>query len=234
MIILLSPTKKQQRHPLHSIQQEVIFKNEKNVILNILKQLDKESIQSDFKISDKLAQDTFEAFQNIDESSPAIYTYTGEAFKTLDPKSMSSKSLNLLNDHLLIFSALYGLLKPFTPITLYRLDFLNKFEINLKRYWSDTVTQYLNEQNKTLVNLASQEFSQLIQKDKLMVPILNIHFLNEKNGKRTVVSSHAKKARGHFARVLLEKGLQSITTIQVEGYQFSHQEDNHYYYIKTV
>ncbi len=234
MIILLSPTKKQEIKESLSSQEPILFSEKKNSVLEILTQLSQEQIKKDYKVSDKLASETYESFQNINEVSPAIFTYTGEAFKTMEPTTLSQEDLDKLNSHLLIFSALYGLVKPYNPITKYRLDLINKFEINLKDFWSETITDYLNLQNRTLINLASKEYSQLINQNELNVPMLNIHFINEKDGKRSVVSSHAKKARGHFTRALIENGFDDITSISVEGYEFSYKADNDYYYIKTV
>lgn len=234
MIILLSPTKKQTRVEAFDKLEPILFEDKKNSIQKVLSSLSQEDIKKDYKVSDKLAQSTHESLQNIDESTPALFTYSGEAFKTLDAKSLNDDVLMSANNHMLIFSAYYGLLKPLNPITLYRLDLLNKFEIDLKDHWKETVTDYLNSRNQTLLNLASQEFIQLIDMSALTVPIINIHFLNEKDGKRSVVSSHAKKARGSFARACLINGFDNIESISVEDYHYEYKEDNNYYYIKKL
>lgn len=234
MIILLSPTKKQTRVEDYDKLEPILFEDKKNSIQKVLSSLTQDDIKNDYKVSDKLAQSTYDALQNIDESTPALFTYSGEAFKTLDAQSLSEDVLMSANNHMLIFSAYYGLLKPMNPITLYRLDLLNKFEIDLKNHWKETVTDYLNNRNQTLLNLASQEFIQLIDMSALTVPIINIHFLNEKNGKRSVVSSHAKKARGSFARACLINGFKNLESISVEDYHFDYKENNNFYYVKNM
>lgn len=231
MIILLSPTKTQKRH-IEAEGASLIFNDAKDILLKEAKSLDKETIKQYFKTSDKLTDSTFANFQNYHEDSKAIFTYSGEAFKTLDPKSLSEAELRYLNEHLLIMSAFYGLVKPDNLISLYRLDFVQKFDLNLKDFWQDRITDYLNKQNKKLINLASNEFSGIIDQSKLKVDMINIHFLNEKDGKLRVVSPHAKKARGSFARHLIINKFPDLEDISVEGYKFSHQEDLDYFYIK--
>lgn len=233
MIILLSPAKKQVRQEAKK-GEPLLFENEKNELLKVLTHLSVDQIKKDFKVSDAIAQNTFESFQNIDETSLAIDTYTGEAYKTLSAKSLTPTQREVLNEHVLIFSALYGLLKPFNAITLYRLDLLNKFEINLKDYWKKRITNHLNKLNRPLLNLASGEFMSLVDLDKLNVDIIHVHFLTQKGKETKVVSAHAKKARGAFARACLLQGFDHIEAIEVEGFKFSHKDANHYTYLKQI
>ncbi len=232
MIILLSPAKKQKRTTTHLKLSNNLFDNTE--IKNVLKSLTFDQIKSDFKVSNNIANNTYQYFQNMDESSPAIFTYTGEAYNALDAKTLTDEEILFLNDHLLIFSALYGLLKPLSPITLYRLDMINKFEINLKTYWQDQLINYLNQQNKPLLNLASDEFFSIIDDSSLKVPVYHVHFQTRKDGKNKVVSAHAKKARGAFTRALIKQGFSDLSQIEVEDFKFSHQNENHYTYIKEV
>ena len=233
MLILLSPTKKQKLVTYESNNSKLMFNENKKEILDILKSYTKEDIKERFKISDKLTQETYQRFQEYEEVSTALFTYSGEAFASMDPNAFSIEELEYANDHLLIFSALYGLLKPLDTIGLYRLDFLTDFNFNLHNYWSDCVTEYLNTQNKPLVNLASQEFSSLININKLNVPITHIKFLNRtENGELKVVSAHAKKARGAFASVLIKDKPHDLKSVSVLGYHYSHTEDNELVFIK--
>ena len=234
MILLLSPTKKQKRHASLEKHDALLFPKKKDVILKHLTSLNEETIQKDFKISDNLTQQTYTYFQNIDESSPAIYTYTGEAFNTLDPLSLNEKEINRLNEHLLIFSALYGFVKPLNHITLYRLDLMNRFAFNLKDYWQRDLTNYLNTLNKPILNLASGEFLAMIDLNKLTVPMINVHFQTKKGDTIRVVSSHAKKARGAYTRELIKQGFDALEDIEAEGFKFSYRKKNDLYFIKEV
>lgn len=230
MIILLSPTKKQKRHPQTS-EHALLFEKEKQQILDHLQTLNPIQIKQAYKISDALTHQTHEQLLNYQEDSPAIYTYQGEAFKSLDPQTLTKDDLNYAQEHLYIFSALYGLLKPFHAISLYRLDLLTKLELNLIKIWRPIITRYFNTLNQPLVNLASQEFFNLINLDTLQVPIYHVQFLNKDH---KVISAQAKKARGAYARALLQSKHFNLKEIEIEDYHFSHQLDNTYIFIKNT
>ena len=227
MIILLSPTKKQVRHP-HNDGSALLFNDTKEQILDHLKSFDETDIKSRYKISDSLTQKTFTDLHHYQENSIALYTYTGEAFKSLDAKTIPIESAQ---KHLRIFSALYGLLEPTHLISEYRLDMLTRLDFNLYDLWRPIVTEYLNNLNQPIVNLASQEFFNIIDTDAIKVPIYHVLFLNENH---KVVSAQAKKARGAFTRELLISQQFKLDQVEIEDYTFSHKENNTFIYIRNT
>ncbi|MDE4980383.1 YaaA family protein, partial [Francisella tularensis subsp. holarctica] len=71
----------------------------------------------------------------------------------------------------------------------------------LHKYWQDKITTQLKEyfsqqQNKILINLASNEYSQAIDKKSIAVMWLDIDFKENKAGAYMTIGIHAKKARG--------------------------------------
>lgn len=232
MLILLSPTKKQ-KPSTYDLETPLLFDDLKDTLLTTIQSYNQEEIKKRYKISDKLTLETHHRFQNYSEEHTALFTYSGEAFASLNPSTLSKEDILYANEHLRIFSALYGLLEPLNKISLYRLDMLTKIDINLHTYWSKTLTKYLNELNRPIINLASQEFSSMIDVEKLKVPITHIVFYNkDESGNLKVVSAHAKKARGAFARALITNKTNDLKSIEVNGYKFSHAKDNLLIYIK--
>lgn len=225
MIILLSPTKKQTRHPQLK-EHALIFEDTKNDILHHLQTMTKETIKEAYKISDTLTEKTYHDLHHYKEDSPALFTYSGEAFKSLNPHTLSQEARDFSQNHLLIFSALYGLLKPYHNISEYRLDLLTKLPLPLVNIWKPLITQYLNQQNQPLVNLTSQEFFNLIDLNEIKIPIYHVKFINDQN---RVVSAKAKKARGLFTRALLETQNFALESVSIETHVFSHIEDNNTY-----
>ncbi|MDE4940726.1 YaaA family protein, partial [Francisella tularensis subsp. holarctica] len=76
-------------------------------------------------------------------------------------------------------------------------------------YWQDKITTQLNEyfsqqQNNSLIHLASTEYSQAIDKKSLAVKWLDIDFKDNKAGAYKTIGIHAKKARGLMTRYILE------------------------------
>ena len=74
---------------------------------------------------------------------------------------------------------------------------------------------------KTLLNLASQEYAQML--DACAQPRINIDFKVLKGGKLMTVSSFSKQARGAMARWIMEnrpKTLHEIQAVSVLGFCF--------------
>ena len=102
---------------------------------------------------------------------------------------------------------------------------------NLYEFWGNKITDQLsNECNKedVIVNLASNEYSKAINLnsfDNVLTPV----FKDFKNGKSKVISFFAKKARGSFARFIVEKRpskTEDLFNFDGLGYQFSEITSN--------
>lgn len=223
MILVLSPTKIQRHTPRETSTSTPLFFEKSQQILNTLKHFSVSDIMMRYKVSEKLASSTYDTFQNPTTPSPAIYTYYGEAFKTLNVDTLKSEEILYAQEHMRIFSSLYGILKPLDIIQKYRLDFKTHFDFNLVAYWSPLVTKELSDLNQVIVNLASSEYSQLLDHKNLQCPLVTIHFMTQ-NGtsEPRIIGSHAKKARGLFARAFLlkkPKTLEELKSIQITGYR---------------
>ena len=217
MIIILSPSKKQKLSQVET-STPLLFNQKKEHLVDIIQQFTLEEIKERFKTSDNLSQKTYDAYQNYHENSLVYKTYTGDAFKTLDLPSLEEKSIQ---KHVRILSALYGVLEPLNQISLYRLDFLTKLDFNLYDFWKTPITDYFNQLNRPIINLASKEFSSMLDKDNLKVPIYHFEFLNTKSIKQT---------RGLFARTILENKNFKLDTLEVEDYRFVFKSGNVYTY----
>ncbi|WP_375326291.1 YaaA family protein [Candidatus Tisiphia endosymbiont of Nemotelus uliginosus] len=155
------------------------------------------------KMSDKIAELNYERFQNFDNqvSKQAVLAYTGDVYQNIDKQNFTQEQINFSQDHLLIISGLYGVLKPLDLIKPYRLEMsvtLPDLE-KLANFWQDQVTTYINQilvthSSKYLINLASNEYAIAINQHNLQYPIINIHFKEERNNKLQVIGINAKKA----------------------------------------
>jgi cytoplasmic iron level regulating protein YaaA (DUF328/UPF0246 family) len=90
---------------------------------------------------------------------------------------------------------------------------------NLYEFWHDKLTQALNQQlvkleNKTIINLASQEYFQAIQPKLLSANIITPVFKDWKNGQYKIISFYAKKARGMMAAYIIKNRLKNIKDLQ--------------------
>lgn len=238
MKIIFSPSKEMKVGELSSpFSFSPKFKNESVEILNILKNLDKNQIKKIMKIKGELLEETYNNIVNFDLNSEikAINLYNGIAFKKLEIENYSSKELEYLNNSLIILSAMYGALNPFDNIKKYRLDMTMKISENsLYSFWSEKVTTYINEllsqdSDKILLNLASNEYSKLINKKSLNFKMITVDFKEFKNGKYSSVSSFSKHGRGMMLNYLVKNQITNIEDIKKfneEGYSINSELSN--------
>lgn len=238
MKVIFSPSKEMKVGELNSpFSFSPKFKDESKEILNILKNLDKNQIEKIMKIKGELLEETYNNIINyeLNPEIKAINLYNGVAFKKLELESYNSKELEYLNNSLIILSAMYGALNPFDNIKKYRLDMTMKISENsLYSFWSEKVTVYINElllqdNEKILLNLASNEYSKMINKKALNFKMITIDFKEFKNGKYLSVSSFSKQGRGMLLNYLIKNQITNIEDIKKfskEGYSFNSELSN--------
>ena len=139
----------------------------------------------------------------------------------------SKLDLDFSQNHLRILSGLYGLLRPLDLIQPYRLEMGSNLKNdkghNLYQYWSDIVSNNLNldlEKSKynKIINLASVEYSKVINTKIISADIINPQFLEEKNNTLKNVSFFSKKARGSMARFILKNKILNHSEIKDFNY----------------
>lgn len=203
MKIIVSPAKTQDFHtPAPLAVSEPRFSEEADLIAREIKALSREELGVRMKIRGKLLDQTYEDYQKFPEASgkAALWTYRGEVFRQLDLSAYSDGILEYLDGHLLILSALYGILRPRDAIRPYRLDMgMKVMENSLYRFWSDKVLAAMDP-HEPVLNLASKEFSKMVPRDMVTV------YFKQKTpeGGLVEVAMHSKQARGqmlHFMAV---------------------------------
>ncbi|MBL6784792.1 MAG: peroxide stress protein YaaA [Rickettsiales bacterium] len=243
MLTILSPAKKLNLNC--SFNQENItypnFSSKANELINILRTKSKEDLMNLMKISDNLAElnqqrnKDFNESHNINNSFPAAKFFDGEVYNGLEFNNLSKKTDNIAyaQNHLRILSGLYGVLKPMDLIQPYRLEMgsqlANNSGKNLYQFWSDIVTDYLNNEldkheNKIIINLASVEYSKVINKKKLRHKIYNISFKDNINGKLRTIMVYAKNARGLMANSIIKNKIDDLEILKeliINDYKYS-------------
>ena len=238
MIILMSPAKTFSKTKNSGLSHPYFLNNTQSLVKKI-KKLKINDLENMLKISKNLAIDTYQMYQNFDkEMCAAIYLYDGQAFRGLDIHSFNKDQLTYLNDHLYILSGLYGILKPLDNISKYRLDIKDQILNNLYHYWSKKIDLYLNQfhSDELIINLASNEYSRVLHKNK---NIITIDFAQEVNGKIKSISMHTKLARGKMVSILTKSKIDQIYDIKkitFDGYHFSEtlSSDDYLYFIKKI
>lgn len=207
MITIISPVKTQDfSSPAPKIPAtSPVFFDKSQDILQICQKLSKDEIKQLMGISDRLAELNYHRFQNFTDqpSKPAIFAYDGDVYDNINRQNFTERQLEFLQTHSLIISGFYGILRPFDKIQAYRLEMSIKLPNigKLANFWQSDITDYINKilathSSQYLINLASNEYSSAIIKDKLKYPMINIHFKEQKNNKLQISAINAKKARG--------------------------------------
>ncbi len=239
MDIVISPAKKldfQRGQELECTAPELSSRT--NELIKDLKQKSSDDIKSLMKLSDSLAdlnEARFKNFTKTTEIAPAAFAFTGDTYKGLDVDSYKSSDLKYAQSHLFILSGLYGLLRPLDKIKPYRLEMGTRLKTNygknLYEFWGTDITNKLNEfrkrNSKYLINLASEEYFKSVHTDKLDHELINVKFLENKNGTYKTIGLMSKRARGMMASYIIKNRiteLEQLKDFDVDGYEFCKTE----------
>lgn len=204
------------------------FKDKTNILIKILSKKSINEIENIMKLKGELLNNTYKDIQNYDKLKyiPAISMYYGVSFKELELEDYSEKSLKYLKNNLLILSTLYGASLAFDLLKKYRLDMtMSITDKGLYNFWKKDVNDYISNilnKDEILLNLASSEFSKLIDNKK--ISMINIDFKEEEDGTYKSISIYSKKARGKFLNYLVKNqvsNLEEIIKIELDGYNIN-------------
>ena len=244
MKIIFSPSKEMREENIFENKKieftEPKFKDKTNILIGILKEKSLSEIENIMKLKGKLLNKTYKDIQDYDKLKfiPAISMYYGVSFKELNLEDYSEKSLEYLKNNLLILSALYGVLLAFDLVKKYRLDMtMSIIDKGLYNFWKKDINKHISNilvNDEILLNLASSEFSKLIDNKK--TPMINIDFKEEKDGIFKSVSTYSKKARGKFLNYLVKNQidkLEDIKKTELDGYSLNEKLSNEKNFIFT-
>lgn len=195
------------------------FKSKAELINSALRKINKKELQNLMKLSDNLADETYNNLHkwgnSNNEKYPAVLTYFGTAFKYLNAQNWSHDTSVYAQNHLMVLSGLYGLLKPYDMVEKYRLEMGLKFNFldgfkNLYDFWKQDIINYLTDYkaDKIIINLASNEYIKVVNKYQYFDKIINCTFLQNSNGKLKVIANHSKAARGSMAKFILKNKIE--------------------------
>ncbi|MEE4283051.1 MAG: peroxide stress protein YaaA [Pseudomonadales bacterium] len=210
------------------------FVEESDQLIDRLRQYEPAQLAKLMKISDNLAELNHRRYHEWtpefapQTARPAALAFKGDVYLGLQAQDLSERDLTWAQKHLRILSGLHGVLKPLDRIHPYRLEMgtplCTSKGKNLYEFWGDKVTRSLNEAlaeqaNPVLVNLASQEYFNVVEPDAINADIINIHFKEEKDGKLKFLSFYAKKARGLMARYMIDKRVKTLKMLKAFDYE---------------
>ncbi|WP_167132363.1 YaaA family protein [Paramicrobacterium chengjingii] len=135
---------------------------------------------------------------------PAIDRYTGVLYDALDGQSLTPPQRTFADTHVLIHSALFGLLPALDPIPAYRLSHSSRIPgLSLKKHWKDSLRALLAERDDLIIDMRSEGYSDLGTAPGRAGSYYLRVLTTESDGTRRALNHFNKKAKGEFARALI-------------------------------
>ena len=238
MKIIFSPSKEMnfKGEPNLCNSSDIDLSNKFNEIYLRLVDLSKEEVERKFKIKELMLDEfmkDLQEFHSLPEKK-SIEAYSGLAFRQLKIDEYIQENWNYIQEKVFILSAFYGITCGTCKIKKHRLDFSIKLfeDVSLYKFWSEYVNSFFSE-NETIINLASSEYSKLI--DKKRVDFINIDFYENKELKQ--ISANSKKARGEMLNLLIKNQIENIKvikTLKLKEYSYNRElsSNNNLVFIK--
>jgi cytoplasmic iron level regulating protein YaaA (DUF328/UPF0246 family) len=242
MLALISPSKTLNFETYKPVGETSapLFVKDSVKLIKILKEYSVKDIEKLMGISTKLAELNHQRFKSFsskfteENSKQAIFAFKGDVYEGFNVELLTDKEIKTAQKKIAIISGLYGLLQPLDLIQPYRLEMGTKLKnekgSDLYKFWGSKISERLNElETKTIINLASQEYFKAVDKKLLKANIIDVNFLEKKNGSYKTIALFAKRARGLMARYITKNNLnkaEDLKGFDYEDYSFNNKLSN--------
>lgn len=236
MLLLLSPAKKLDydtpvRTTLHT---QPLFVDDAVELISVLRTKSQAEVAKLMNLSDALAELNVARYAewqpafDTQTARQAILAFNGDVYEGLRASELSDSDLEWAQEHVIMLSGLYGVLRPLDLMRPYRLEMGTRLATergpNLYSFWGSRIAQYLNERERDVVlNLASDEYFKAVDRKTLEARVVQCVFQERKGDTWKVISFHAKRARGLMARHIIDHRIdaaEDLTGFAEEGYAF--------------
>ncbi len=208
----------------------------------MLKSIDRQELSRLMKTSERLTESTYKLIQDFshpfskDNAKQALFMFQGAAYSAITAETYSKEQLRHAQQHLFILSGFYGTLRPLDLMQPYRLEMGCSMPVgnaaSLYSFWQTPITDIINQALKEdgdgiLVNLASKEYSKVIDKKSLQGEMITITFKQLHKGTFRTIPIHAKKARGLMIHFVISQQIGEAAKLKkfnLDGYCFSKED----------
>ena len=220
-------------------QSQPQFLDEAGQLVAVMRKQSAKNLQKLMGISPKLAELNVERFRNFEtpfdrhNAKQAVLAFRGDVYLGLEAEKYNARDFDFAQKNLRILSGLYGLLKPLDLVQPYRLEMGTKIRNpggkDLYEFWHPHVSHALGEElsrhrNKTLINLASNEYFGAVDPTQLPGSVITPVFKDYNKGSYKVMSFFAKRARGSMASFIVHNRINKpadIKDFDVDGYRYN-------------
>lgn len=217
---------------------------------SLLLKFEPEELAALMKCSAPIAAETYRNVRSFctedARQAPALFAYCGTVFKAAAPGSFTEDEVSYAQAHLRILSGLYGVLCPLDLISPYRLEMKTMLEIpdngKLSAFWKTRIAPVLSaedslsKKDSVIINLASGEYSRVVDKRLIGRRIINFHFKERTETGLKTVGMYVKTARGQMIRRIITEQLAKPELLKngdTGGYGFDPQLSSEYDWVFT-
>ena len=139
---------------------------------------------------------------------PALDRYTGVLYDGLAAETLSPVARDFADQHVVVGSALFGLLRANDGIPAYRLSHSSRLPgLPLRAHWREAVTTELEQRPGLILDLRSEAYSALGPAPRRADSYYLRVVTEGADGRRTALSHFNKKAKGEFTRTVVEAAI---------------------------
>lgn len=233
MLTILTPSKTMDfvtAAPSFVVATVPVFQAEADRLRSRIATLDHAALCKLMSVSADLASKVQDMYRE-ETTKPAFWAYDGDVFKGVQAAKLAESDALFAQEHVLVPSGLYGLVRPFDLISPYRLEMKAKLTAgdagNLYQFWGDKLGKYVEAHAEhEVLMLSSYEYAKAIT--PYLSPATRVvtpAFIDKKpNGNESQVAIYNKMMRGVMGRWVIDKRVDSFDDIRdfsAHGYAYS-------------
>ena len=227
---ILIPTAKEMNTD-HPCIEALPLREESQAVLDSLANYSASELETFYKVSAEKAEEEYAHIQALKNHRakhyPALKLFDGLMYRHIKRDELTKAEQTYLENHVLITSALYGVVPALSPMAPHRLDFLMKLKVagkTLKSHWKSAYDEALEDED-LIFSLLSSEFETVFSKE-IREKVVTFKFMEDKAGQLKIHSTISKKARGAFLTALIEGQVQTVEqTRKLRFAGFEYQPD---------
>ena len=227
---ILIPTAKEMNTD-HPCIEALPLREESQAVLESLANYSASELETFYKVSAEKAEEEYAHIQALKNQRakhyPALKLFDGLMYRHIKRDELTEAEQTYLENHVLITSALYGVVPALSPMAPHRLDFLMKLKVarkTLKTHWKSAYDEALQDED-LIFSLLSSEFETVFSKE-IREKMVTFKFMEDKGGQLKIHSTISKKARGAFLTALIENQVQTVEEVlRLSFAGFNYRED---------
>lgn len=235
MKIVITPAKKMTNDASFlEVESLPVYLETTEKILNHLKTLTISEIKKMLGCSDRIAKEAYDNYQSMDlrnNLTCAILAYQGIQYDYMASHVMSYDDFAFLQQHLVILSGFYGILRPLDGVVSYRLEMNNPFKMagysSLYQVWGDKIYQELIKDDHEILDLGANQYARVIKK-YLSKPVkyVKCYFKEEIDDQLKEIGVYVKMARGAMTRYIVKNRITTYEGVKLfNDLNYQYQED---------